>query len=329
MKKIISIFLCVIMILSAVALVSCTKKESEPKTLKLGLGVYTSVKASDATEDKNGQGQATVTAAVVLVDDEGKIVKCVIDTADNKVDYTFEGKAVANDSFKTKYELGDGYGMKAYGGSAKEWFEQVDAFCAVVSNKTLDEAKALLAEDGKGTEEVLNAGCTITISDFVYALEKAVANAVASDATADSTLKLGVSTAQSCKDAAEDANGQNQLETTIFAAAVDADGKIVAASSDCVQVKFTFDAAGVSTFDATKAVSTKKELGDNYGMKAYGGSAKEWFEQAAAFDAACLGKTVNEVTALLGEDNKGDADLQSAGCTILIDGFVKAAGKIG
>ena len=70
-------------------------------------------------------------------------------------------------------------------------------------------------------------------------------------------------------------------------------------------------------------------------MSAYGqdlngdGVVKEWNEQAAIFDAACLGKTVNEVKALMGADSYGTADLQTAGCTISISGFVAAAAKIG
>ena len=59
------------------------------------------------------------------------------------------------------------------------------------------------------------------------------------------------------------------------------------------------------------------------------GAKKEWFEQAAAFDAACVGKTATEIKALMANDGKGVEDLQTAGCTIYVTGFVKAAEKIG
>ena len=63
---------------------------------------------------------------------------------------------------------------------------------------------------------------------------------------------------------------------------------------------------------------------------AYGGTAtKEWFEQAAAFDASCVGKTASEISGLMGADGKGNADVQAAGCTIYVSGLVKAATKIG
>ena len=63
-------------------------------------------------------------------------------------------------------------------------------------------------------------------------------------------------------------------------------------------------------------------------MVAYGKAAKEWFEQAAAFDAACVGKTASEIAGLMAEDGKGVDELQKAGCTIYVTGFVKAASKI-
>ena len=78
----------------------------------------------------------------------------------------------------------------------------------------------------------------------------------------------------------------------------------------------------------TKAVVSKKEAGTNYGMVAFGNAKKEWFEQAAAFDAACVGKTGAEIAGLVAADGKGVADLQSAGCTVYVTGFVKAAEKI-
>ena len=271
MKKIIPVLMASVMMLTLFAFTGCKKEEP---TLKLGLGVCTSVSATDATADKAGQGKATITAAAVLVDDEGKVVKAFIDCADNKVTYTTEGKANANDSFKTKYELGNDYGM-VKSGSAKEWFEQADAFCALIVGKTAAEVKALVAENGKGTDAVISAGCTITISDFASAVVKAIDNATASNATKNDSLKLGVATNQTPKDATAEKAGSNQLETYFFAAAVNAEGKVVAASSDCVQVKFTFDITGKSTFDATKEVLSKKEQGDNYGMKAYGGSASD------------------------------------------------------
>ena len=113
MKKIITIVLSIAMILTSLALIACGN--NEPATLKLGLGIVSTATATSATEETDGKGSATFTAAAVLVDAEGKIVKAFIDCADFALAYTAEGKAVTNDSFKTKAELGNDYGMKMYG----------------------------------------------------------------------------------------------------------------------------------------------------------------------------------------------------------------------
>ena len=63
-------------------------------------------------------------------------------------------------------------------------------------------------------------------------------------------------------------------------------------------------------------------------MVAYAGAAKEWYAQADAFDAACVGKTGAEIAGLKADDGKGVDSLKSAGCTIYVTGFVAAASKI-
>ena len=329
MKRIVAFSLCVLMLVMAV-LTGCNNAENgsdASETVKFGAGVYVSTPSvTDATEDKNGSGKLDVTVAAVTVDADGKIVSCAVDTASNTVGFTFDGKAVANEAFKTKYELGADYNMVAYGGAVKEWFEQADAFEALIAGKTLDEVKALVAEGNKGTEEVVNAGCTIMIDEFVGAIEKAY-NAASAEVKADSALKVKVATEQTCSDAEEEKDGSNKVAVNVFAAAEDAEGKVLAASSDCVEVTFTFDMNGVSTLDTTKEVLSKKEQGDSYGMVAYGGAQKEWYEQAAAFDAACVGKTADEIASFVGEDGRGVEEIQNAGCTIYVTGFVKAASK--
>ena len=323
MKKIISLTLCVLLIASLLLVAGCGAK-----TLKFGAGVYVSAPTATDAGEKDGAGKYDITVAGVTVDANGKIVSCAFDTLQVSAGYTAEGKAVAKDSFLTKYELGKDYNMVAYGGATKEWFEQADAFKSVVIGKTLAEVKALMVEGNKGNDEVIKAGCTITIEAFVLAIEKAVANAAESKATAKDTVKVATYTEQTLADATEEKDGSNKVSTTVFVAAVNAEGKVVAASSDCVEVTFTFNTQGASTFDASKAVLTKREKGNDYGMVAYAGAAKEWFEQANAFDAACVGKTASEIAGLMGSDGKGVADLQSAGCTIYVTGFVKAASKI-
>lgn len=328
MKKTISLILCAVMLCSLVALTGCVAPADA--ALKFGSAVYVGAPtAADATADKDGSGSIDITIAAVSVDADGKIVACALDTASNAVAFKADGKAVAAAEFKTKYEMGKDYNMVAYGGATKEWFEQADAFEGVVAGKTLDEVKALIADAGKGTDEVISAGCTIAISDFVNAIEKAYNAAAESTVTAADTLKVTAYTSQTNEDATADKDGKSALETYVFAAAVNAEGKVVTSTSDCVAIDFTFTAAGKSTLDTTKAVQSKRELGDNYGMVAYGNAAKEWYAQADAFDANCEGKTAAEIAGLMGNDGKGVEAVQTAGCTIYVNGLVKAAAKIG
>ncbi len=176
MKKWIGYLLGAAVMLSAVLFTGCSPKENE--SLRIGSGVYASIDVTNASEEKNGTGTVSVTVATVLLDKNGKIVSCILDCSENSVSYSANGNATANEILPTKREQGDSYGMKTYGGAVKEWYEQADAFGALAVGKTVDEVKAMVAENGKGKDEVIRAGCTISVSDFVKAIEKAVQNAV-------------------------------------------------------------------------------------------------------------------------------------------------------
>lgn len=322
MKKIFSIVLCFLMALSVMSLAGCGEVK-----LKFGVGVYsTVVVASNAQGDTAGKGEADITVAAVLLDADGKISKCTIDSVSIAGEYTSDGKAVEAGEFKSKYELGDNYGMKK-AGAKKEWYEQVDAFISVVKGKTIDEVKAYVAEGGKGAPDVVNAGCTIAIADFVFAIEKAVSNAKESDAVEDNTLKLGIVSVQADKkDAADDVNGVNEIDTTFTGAVLDKDSKVVAMHSDCVAISFEFDKKGAAVVENMSSVSSKRALGDNYGMKK-AGAKKEWYEQADAFDNACKGLNADEIAKLATDKGYGNEDLTNAGCTINISDMVKSAVK--
>ena len=268
MKKFLSIAIAIIMVAGVLFLVGCDKGPEDantdaPANLKFGLGVVASYgDVKDASDEANGEGEVIVDVAAVLVDADGKIVKCVLDCADSKAAFTAEGAAVEAGEFKTKYEMGDSYNMVTYGGAKAEWYTQADSFAKLVEGKTVEEVKALVAEGDKGTADVVNAGCTIMIADFVKSIEAAVKNAADSKATADSTLKLGVVTSQTNKDASEEANGEIEIATTVVATALDAEGKVIVAKTDVAAAKLAFDAKGVSATDATAAIATKYEQGD-------------------------------------------------------------------
>lgn len=329
MKKLFSLLLSVVMILSVLSLVGCG---SQP--LKLGLGIvsYTDgIKSADA--DTNGTATNDTTIAAVLVDKDGKIVICDIDSLSVELAFTSKGQYVKAEEFKTKYELGNDYNMVKYGGAKKEWFEQVDAFEAFVVGKTIDEVKALIAKDGKGNDEVINAGCTIIISDFVAALEKAVTNAAESGASAKDNLKVGIIATQTgSKDATEEAAGTNEVDITASAVTTK-DGKVTAILTDALVAAVNFDTKGDVAVTAKTEVVTKLQSGDKYGMAKYGqdlngdGTVKEWYDQAAAFNNAVIGKDADGISALANDKGYGVDEVQTAGCTINIADMVKAAAK--
>ena len=94
----------------------------------------------------------------------------------------------------------------------------------------------------------------------------------------------------------EDGNAMVKMYTEFGAAAVDADGKILAALTDAIQPKITVSAEGeIVSKDYT---ATKRELGDDYNMVKYGNAIAEWDAQAKAFADYTVGKTADEVMGL-------------------------------
>jgi hypothetical protein len=220
-------------------------------------------------------------------------------------------------------------------GVVKEWYEQVDILCGLFVGKTLDEVKAMIVNGYRGTDEVMNAGCTIGIGDFVNAVEKAFANLDDVDASDKDALKLGfVTNQEKVKNATDEVNGSFDISTSITAATTNSNGAVTAIAIDALSTSFAVNNSGAVVTDTTKAISTKRELGDDYKMAEYGkyqdlngdGVVKEWYLQADELEKACLGKTANEIAALV-LNGYGVEALQNAGCTIAISDMVAATVK--
>lgn len=298
--------------------------------LRTGMAVVTSTGSSKDAGDKDGNAQVDSVAAVVVVDADGKIVNCMIDTAQTKMAFTAEGKVVMADGFKTKKELGDDYGMRPASGIGKEWFEQAAAIEEYVIGKTADEVEGIAVDETtKTTEPDLLAGATIKIGSYVQAITEAARESQVIGTQEGDKLGLGIVTnMEKSKDAADGKEGQCQAYSTYVATTTGADGKITAAVIDASQGTVKFDATGKITSDLKEAVQTKRQLGDAYGMKKASGIGKEWFEQASAMEGFMVGKTADEVAGItVGDDGKTtDADLVSS-VTISIDAFQEAALK--
>ena len=291
---------------------------------KLGMGVDLNTDSS-----KDGQAQVDATVAAVVLDKNGKIVSCRLDVAQSKMDIT-DGQVDTAATFQTKMELGDAYGMVAYGNAIAEWDAQAKAFEQYVVGKTAEEVKNIPTTTNEhgivATDEALLASCTMQISEFINAIVKACGdnNSVTFKAGKDITLGLAAITTAEESTAADEENEGVVKMYSDFGAAVMENGKIVAAVTDSVQPQITMDVDGVITGSTFKG--TKMELGSDYGMVAYGNAIAEWDAQAKAFAAYTVGKTAEEVRAIPTTQNEhgfvpADETLL-ASCTMQITGMM-------
>ena len=310
-----------------------TEVEPTPGTglLKTGLAVIANISGSaSATADANGKADYDITLAAVTVDENGVIRSCVIDSVGTSVAFDAAGLPVDFDASKailTKNELGDNYGMKAYGGAAFEWYEQAAALAQFAVGKTVEELKSGIA-GGYASDADLATTATIYLGGYVAAVEKAVANAQDLGAKAGDELKLAVINTMEAA-AAEEAGGYAQL--TVDVAAVTLNGEVItSAYIDSLQAKVAFDGTGAVATDLTAAPQTKNELGEAYGMKAWAGAKYEWNEQAANFAAYITGKTAADVAGIaISETTKpADGTDLAASVTISIGGFQALIAKI-
>ena len=297
--------------------------QSAPEgAVKTGLAIVPVVKGTDAGE-ADGKVEFDVTLVAVTVDDNGVITDCVIDSLGTTVAFTNAGaiNPETNKAPVTKNELGEAYGMKAYAGSKYEWNEQAAALADYAVGKTVDELKnGAVDETGHAADADLATVATIYIGSYVEAIEVAVNNAQHLGAQAGDELRLATTAKVSFTDAAADANGLIQLDCDAVALTMK-DGVITSCALDSLQAKVNVDATGVVK-DLNAAPLTKNQLGENYGMVAWGGAKYEWNEQAANFAAYVTGKTPAEVSGIAVNEATypTDADL-TTGVTIAIGGF--------
>lgn len=152
--------------------------------------------------------------------------------------------------------------------------------------------------------------------------EPAATEAPATDAAGAKTGLAIVSNIAQSTDAA-DADGTSVAYSTAVAVLVGADGKILDCKIDAIQSKVSFSKEGKLTTDLAAEIKTKQELGADYGMVKASSIGKEWNEQANAFAAYVIGKTVDEVKgiAVNEEGATTDADL-AASVTIKLGDYI-------
>jgi len=295
--------------------------------LKTGLVIATNVKDSaSASADAEGEAKYDVTVVAVLVDENGVIQDCTIDGISTSVKFDASG-AITTDltaAPQTKNELGENYNMVKYGGAIAEWDAQAAALASFAIGKTVEDLKnGAVDETGYAPEgSDLASSATIYLGGYVYAIEAAVANAEELGAQAGDELKIAVITGIGDSKSADAENAGN-AQLNVDATALTMNGDVITSCViDSVQAKVAFDAEGQITSDITAAVATKNELGENYGMVAWGGAIAEWNEQAASFASYVTGKTPAEVAGIAIDESTHptDADL-AISVTIAIGGF--------
>ncbi len=346
MKKLLALLLAMVMVFS---LAACNKTSEEPAdtadnttedqgqeegstlaTYTLGFGVV----VEDGTTDE--KGQVNTTFAAVVTDADGVIVACQLDVAQLTMAIAGGVADVEGVDLRSKQEKGDDYGMAAIMGTT-EWYEQANHFEASIVGMTAADVAGIpteVNEEGHtvAIDDVISAGCTISIASFQEAVAKAIADPYAKtfEAEADS-FKLGIGVESTVEGStsydanAETPDGVFLGYTGMAAVVVDANGVILADLVDYVQPKVNFDANGVET--AFNFGGSKKELGDDYGMAAIM-QTTEWYAQATCFENYVVGMTADQVTGIATASDDGehyrptdaDPDLQ-AGCTISITGF--------
>ena len=297
--------------------------------VKTGLSVSTNIADStSATEEAEGAAKYDVTVAAVTVDDQGVILSCAIDSIPATVKFNTKGEITSDLAMEipTKNEQGEAYGMVAYGGAVAEWDAQVKAVADYAVGKTVEELKngdidmtTGKAKDGSD----LSSSATIYLAGYVYAIEAAVNNAQHLGAQAGDELVLTtMNSVDSSASATAEAAGNIQLDASIVAL-TRKDGVITSCYIDALQAKIAIDATGAITTDLSAAVQTKNELGENYGMVAWGGAIAEWDAQAAAFAAYVTGKTAEEVAGIAVSESTKPADGSdlASSVTIAIGGF--------
>lgn len=311
-----------------------TNTQEEAASYKLGMGVSISTASS-----QEGNAQVDATVAAVVLDQDGKIVSCKVDVAQNKMDVT-DGQVpedAADATYLTKKELKDDYGMKGASGIGKEWYEQAEAFEQFVVGKTADEVAAIPVEEAEGhtvtTDADLAAGCTMSVSALMEATTKACNDAYARTYEGEGTLNLAItsSTNYATVSAADGEDGIAAMYSCFSAVVVDSEGKILCDVYDEAQPKVTFNELGEITSDPEATILTKRELHDDYGMIDASSIGKEWYEQAAAMEEYVIGKTADEVTAIETVENEGHNvavdETLAASCTISIGDIIVCIAK--
>ena len=232
MKKILSAILLVAVL--ALALVGCGNKNNNPteKEYTLSLAVDSTVSGKKVSN----------TAVALVIDAEGKIVACRIDSAETTVAVA-DGAVSSVASVTTKVELGDAY----TGMDSGSWEKQAAAFEKYIVGKTAAEVADL--------DLTLVTGCTMSSSmaTFKTVIAKAFAYERKVSFKTAGTVALGLAINETVTGTDLEQNAGSVTIAADYAASVLVDGKVAASIIDSNEVKgaVAVDAEGALTFTSS------------------------------------------------------------------------------
>lgn len=296
---------------------SQTGQAGQNAAYRTGLGILTEA------SDQERAGKIDTIAAAVLLDAEGRVADVMLDEVEISVTGDSTGKVTVPTDNRTKRQKGDDYPLAAVSSLKKGWAEQADAFGNYLTGKTPDEVKKLATDDdGKPKDADLLSTCTIAVDGYRDAVVRACENAKAVGSARGDRAVLGVSVRNDTKEltADDDHDVTAQVDITVAALTLDADGRVTGAVADVAEPALTVGADG--TVAAPELVKTKVELGDSYGMRGASSLGKEWYEHSEGWCDYLKGKTRTEIAGI--PDDGSDADL-AALCTISVTELQKAA----
>ena len=207
------------------------------------------------------------------------------------------------------------YGMVAFGDAQSYWYEQAEAAEAWLLENQDPAAFAEFYKDEEGHTDALTTDGGAAVSVHVIEFFDLAAAALASAPVPSGAYM----------DAATVVTGTLEKDDHGWVYAGDfivVNGTIVVANINPVfaneYVEGSDDAANFAVDDEGNATPlSKKAIGDDYGMVAFGDAQAEWYEQAASMEAYILANQALEVTL----DDTGHTDAIS-GVSVHVNEFV-------
>ncbi len=141
---------------------------------KVGLGYEPTVTIKKDRDGNEGVApETTLDYAMIAVDADGKIVKALLDNAQEKAKLV-DGKIELVNIGKTKGELKEEYKMIVASPIEKEWFEQNNSIMEILEGMTVAEFAAF-DQDASKVDDI-NTSVTMQIGAYQTALKNAEAN---------------------------------------------------------------------------------------------------------------------------------------------------------